>query len=102
MNSILTRAGWHKICAKPPCPFVPKPRRLPERKRMTLIAAFWCVGDQAVLCADSQETWGTYKTSVDKIIPQRIGLYDVAYGGSGLADFVDGLGDALELGLVQS
>jgi hypothetical protein len=86
-----------------PRPFyLPQSRRLPGRKRMTLIAAFKCSKEQAVLCADSQETWGTYKTSVDKIIPQRIGPYEVAYGGSGLADFVDALGDALESGLEQS
>jgi hypothetical protein len=85
-----------------PRPFLPKPRRLLQRKRMTLIAAFWCAEEQAVLCADSQETWGQYKTSVDKIMPQRIGRYEVAYGGSGLADFVDGIGDALESGLERS
>jgi hypothetical protein len=70
---------------------------------MTLIAAFWCAGDHAVLCADSQETWGAYKTSVTKLKPQEIGrLYQLAYAGSGLADLVDGLGDALEEGLGRS
>jgi len=68
---------------------------------MTLIAAFRC-GPYAVLCADSQETWGVYKVSVDKIVPQTVGLYDLAYAGSGLGDFVDGLGDAIEAGLARS
>jgi hypothetical protein len=65
---------------------------------MTLIAAFWCSGNQAVLCADSEECYGEYKTSVNKIVPQELadGLYQVAFGGSGLSDLVDGLADKLE------
>jgi ATP-dependent protease HslVU (ClpYQ) peptidase subunit len=65
---------------------------------MTLIAAFWCAGNQAVLCADSEECYGDFKTSVTKIKPQTIanGLYQVAFGGSGLSDLVDALNDKLE------
>lgn len=65
---------------------------------MTLIAAFWCAGNQAVLCADSEECYGDYKTSVTKIKPRHLagGLYQVAFGGSGLSDLVDGLGEKLE------
>lgn len=81
----------------------PIPRRLSERKYVTLIAAFRCKGDGAVLCADSQESWGAYKTSVTKLQPQRIGdLYQLAYAGSGLGDLVDGLGDLLETRLAKS
>jgi hypothetical protein len=73
----------------------------PKRKPMTLIAAFWCAGNQAVLCADSAECYGDYKTSVTKIQPQRLskGLYQVAFGGSGVSDLVDGLGWQLESAL---
>ena len=70
---------------------------------MTLIAGFWCAGDQAVLLADSCESWGSYKTSVTKITPQAIGdLYQVAYAGSGLSDLIDAFGEALELSLSES
>lgn len=66
---------------------------------MTLIAAFWCLGDQAVLCADSEESYGDYKTSVTKITPLGDifqGKYQLAYAGSGLADLVDALGEKIE------
>lgn len=68
---------------------------------MTLISAFWCAGNQAVLCADSEECYGEYKTSVTKIKPREFanGLYQVAYGGSGIGDLVDGLGEQLEIAL---
>ncbi len=68
---------------------------------MTLIAAFWCAGNQAVLCADSEECYGDLKTSVTKIKPQTLadGLYEVAFGGSGLADLVDALDEKLEKAL---
>jgi hypothetical protein len=65
---------------------------------MTLIAAFWCAGNQAVLCADSEEFCGDYKTSVTKIKPQELasGLYQYAFGGSGFGDLVDKLSEMLE------
>lgn len=68
---------------------------------MTLIAAFWCAGDQAVLCADSEEHYGDLKTSVTKIKPQTLasGLYQVAFGGSGFGDLVDALDEKLEQAL---
>jgi hypothetical protein len=68
---------------------------------MTLIAAFWCAGDQAVLCADSMESYGDTKTSVTKIRPREIaqGKYQFAYGGSGYGDLVDSLEEALEITL---
>lgn len=71
---------------------------------MTLIAAFWCAGNQAVLCADSEECYGDYKTSVTKINPRELanGLYQFAYGGSGYGDLVDSLGEALESALNAS
>jgi hypothetical protein len=89
---------------KPPCDYLleRKKRLSGRRKAVTLIAAFWCVGDQAVICADAQESWGDYKTSVTKLRPQEIGPYQVAYAGSGLSDLVDRFEDALELSLAQS
>lgn len=41
---------------------------------MTLIATFWCAGNQAVLCADSEECSGEFKTSVTKIKPKEFRL----------------------------
>ena len=66
---------------------------------MTLIAAFWCLGDQAVLCADTCESYGDYKASVTKVQPlgdMFKGKYQLAYAGSGLADLVDALGQKIE------
>lgn len=66
---------------------------------MTLIAAFWCLGDNAVLCADSCESYGEYKTSVTKLRPLGdpfLGKYQLAYAGAGLADLVDALGEKIE------
>lgn len=85
-----------------PFPFVPPtPRRLSARKRVTLIAAFRC-GEDAILCADSQETWGDYKASVTKLKPQDIGSrYQLAYAGSGYGHLVDDLGNYLEQQLAE-
>lgn len=79
-------------------PYSASPRRLPQRKPMTLIAAFRCAGNQAVLCADSEECYGDLKTSVTKINPQKLanGLYEVAFGGSGFGDLVDAMDEKLE------
>jgi hypothetical protein len=76
----------------------PKPKQPAKGERVTLIAAFRCAGGQAVLCADSEESYGDYKTSVTKIRPHQLagGLYQVAFGGSGLSDLVDGFGEKLE------
>jgi hypothetical protein len=76
-------------------------KQVSRRKRMTLIAAFWCAGNQAVLCADSEECYGDLKTSVTKINPQILanGLYEVAFGGSGFGDLVDALDENLEKAL---
>lgn len=59
---------------------------------MTLIVGFVC-GESAVLCADSQETRGTFKTEVDKL-PFRVGVshggMDVVCGGAGHGELVNG------------
>jgi 20S proteasome alpha/beta subunit len=70
------------LMPKPPRPFQPKPRRLPERKRMTLIAAL-PYQDGVVIAADSLEAVGDYKVGVDKIRPVQCGNWVVIFGGSG-------------------
>ena len=59
----------------------PKPKRLGKRKRVTLIAAIRYV-DGVVLCADSQETVGDYRVSVDKIKPRDCNHYELVVGGA--------------------
>jgi 20S proteasome alpha/beta subunit len=68
---------------------------------VTLIAAFRCIGPDGepavALCADSQETFGDYRVSVDKIKPRDAGYYDLIVGGAGnTAALIDGLSNALE------
>lgn len=56
-----------KMPKLPSPPYIPRPQRLPERKRMTLIGTLPCAAG-AVLLADRQETIGDYpKWDVDKI-----------------------------------
>lgn len=57
---------------------------------MTFISAFRAK-DGIVLGADSQETYGDYKLTVDKLNPVQVGEYQLAIGGSGLGDLVDDL-----------
>lgn len=72
---------------------------------MTLIAAFRCntnrcnedVRPGVVICADSQETAGDYRVTVDKIKPRDAGAYDLIIGGAGnVAALIDGLAYAVE------
>jgi hypothetical protein len=67
---------------------------------MTLIAAFRCEADGSpavVICADSQETYGNYKVTVDKIKPRDAGNFDLVVGGSGnIGALIDGLANAIE------
>lgn len=67
---------------------------------MTLIAAFRCNMDGhpgVVVCADSQETYGDYRVTVDKVKPRDAGEYDLIIGGAGnVAALIDGLANALE------
>lgn len=67
---------------------------------MTLIAAFRCEveGERGVvICADSQESYGDYRVTVDKIKPTDANLYDLCFGGAGrIGDLIDGLGNAIE------
>lgn len=67
---------------------------------MTLIAAFRCIAANdsgVVICADSQESYGAYKVTVDKIKPRDAGNYDLVIGGSGnTAALIDGQADYIE------
>lgn len=61
---------------------------------MTLIAAFRCE-EGVVICADSQETQGDWRLSVDKLIPKDVGWYRLAIGGAGCGDIIDGFTERL-------
>jgi hypothetical protein len=57
---------------------------------MTFISAFRCNGG-VVIGADSQESYGDYKLTADKLSPAQSGDYELAMGGAGLGDLVDSL-----------
>lgn len=73
-----------------------KSTRLQKRRRVTLIAAFRCQ-EGVVLCADSQETVGGVRVTVNKIKPQDLGSYQLAIAGTGNGDLIDGFAYSLEL-----
>lgn len=78
------------------------PKRLGQRRRMTLIAAFKC-SDGAVICADSQETIGSYRRSVQKIEPMDCGNFQIAIGGSGEnGDLIDGFVQRIKTNIQQA
>ncbi len=78
----------------------PKITRLGKRRRVTLIAAFRCGidGDPGVIiCADSQESIGEYRVTVNKIKPRDCNNYDLVIGGAGnLGPLIDGLANTIE------
>src|SRR5262245_37537953 len=78
----------------------PKPKRTGKRRRVTLIAAFRCQIENeqgVIICADSQESYGDYRVTVDKIKPRDANLYDLCFGGAGqIGDLIDALGNAIE------
>jgi 20S proteasome alpha/beta subunit len=55
---------------------------------MTLIAAWKCK-DGTVMCADSQETVGDYRRSVQKITPKEMGNFEVIVAGSGNPSLIE-------------
>ncbi len=70
---------------------VPKlPRRLPERKRMTIAAGFLCRSG-IVLCADSQEVVGDMKWPVKKLVVPRtaMGNTRIMIAGAGFGPAID-------------
>src|SRR5437763_7400088 len=89
------------LAPKPLAPFFsppkPAPRRLPERKRMT-IALGLLAKNGLVLAADTQETYGNgWKVSQAKIIPglsanaSKHGRNHIAVAGAGSGDYIDSL-----------
>jgi hypothetical protein len=62
---------------------------------MTLISAFKCSGG-FVLCADSEENYGTFRRAVQKIVPSKMGHLDVIVAGSGIGELIDGFTDRLK------
>src|SRR5690349_1924569 len=78
---------------KPPRPyFPPKPRRLPERKHMTIALGMTSIGG-FVLATDSQETFGPFKTDQRKIISTQVRRYGYsaacAVAGAGHAAYIE-------------
>jgi hypothetical protein len=72
-----------------------RPRRLPERKRMTIAAGYPC-NDGLVLCADTQETIPGYtKTDTEKTVVLRFPLYNLAITGAGDGDLIEMLGEEI-------
>lgn len=55
---------------------------------MTLIAAWRCA-DAIVMHADSQETVGHYRRTVQKIRPQKLAGFEFSIGGSGHAELIE-------------
>lgn len=55
---------------------------------MTLIAGFKCA-DGYVICADSQETVGSYRATRQKLVPIAVGKVQMAIAGSGDGDLID-------------
>src|SRR5262245_25283485 len=80
--------------------FASKPRRLPERNRMTIAIGFVCT-DVVVLTADRQEMRGIHKVEVHKILMRKSHQAGLAFSVAGAGDgelikqFVDELADAL-------
>jgi 20S proteasome alpha/beta subunit len=74
----------------PKVPIGKPKQQLPERKRMTLIAAFSGAGG-TVLMADSQETTGYAKKSVTKIEPFESKPYRFALAGAGNATHIEAM-----------
>lgn len=66
----------------------PYPKRLPERKALTLIMG-WRASDGIVVFADAQETAGDYRVAVQKITPQETTQFEVIAVGTGPADLVE-------------
>lgn len=55
---------------------------------MTLIVGFKCA-DGYVICADSQETVGSYRATRQKLVPILVGKVQMAIAGSGDGDLID-------------
>jgi hypothetical protein len=64
-------------------------RRPPKRGPMTLIAAFKC-SRGFILHADSEENCGSFRRSVQKLIPETMGNLDVIVAGSGIGKLIEG------------
>lgn len=80
---------------KPPVKCTPK--RLPERKAVTIIAGFRC-DEGIVLCADTQETSGSSKRDVPKLRFEGSGMLTdtplaVVFCGAGSGPFIDRMVD---------
>ena len=70
-----------------------RPYPWPNRKRMTLIAAFRCKNagnqDEVVFCADRQQSSGDFRNWVDKLCYGTAGEVDYVMGGAGHGTLID-------------
>ena len=62
--------------------------RLPRRTRVTLIAGWRCQ-KAVVIHADTQETIGDYRATVQKIVPEVMGNFQIIVAGSGPGELID-------------
>jgi hypothetical protein len=76
----------------------PKAEARKRRKRVTLIAAVRA-DDGIAICADSQETVGDYRRSVQKITPVKSGNLELVLAGAGNGDLIEGFIVMLSRGL---
>ncbi len=90
-------AAWRQACPKPPHHIVQKSRRLPKRKRMTIVAGFCGTGfggshsttPYVMLGADSDEVGSAMTSSVRKIEVITGEGFKILLAGSGNGDFID-------------
>jgi len=68
---------------------------------MTLVAAWRCQ-DGILVSADAQETCGDYRVSVQKIVPETMGNFQVIVAGSGTASLIESFGVVLAKALNAS
>jgi 20S proteasome alpha/beta subunit len=95
----------------PKPPVFPKPKRLPERKPVTIAAGFRC-SEGIVLCADTEETIGDIKQWTGKITTTwyQGAKYVVCFAGAGFTDYIhtaiekarEGLGECNGLGEIRA
>src|ERR1043165_9611480 len=80
----------------------PHRAEITPRKLMSLIIALPC-HDGVVICADSRESAGQYKASVNKIEMRRLGPYEIVFGGAGNdSNLIDGLDDAIRRAFTEA
>jgi 20S proteasome alpha/beta subunit len=89
------------MLALKPHRFIPRIKRLPKVKLMTIAAGFTCA-DGLVLCADTQETIiGYAKVSTQKMTQIQTPLYNIAFTGSGDSGLIEMTVELMDQALMQ-